>query len=47
MQRWRSIPSLRPAFFGRVATRIVNEAKGINRPVYDFTSEPPGTFAWE
>ena len=27
----------------RVATRIINEVKGINRVVYDVTSKPPGT----
>jgi GMP synthase (glutamine-hydrolysing) len=34
-------------FLGRVATRIINEVRGINRVTFDITSKPPGTIEWE
>jgi GMP synthase (glutamine-hydrolysing) len=36
-----------PDFLKKVANRIVNEVKGINRVAYDLTSKPPGTIEWE
>lgn len=34
-------------FLSRVATRLINEVRGINRVTYDITSKPPGTIEWE
>jgi GMP synthase (glutamine-hydrolysing) len=31
----------------KVANRIINEVKGVNRCVFDITSKPPGTIEWE
>ena len=41
---WAKLP---PVLLERVATRIVNEVKGVNRVVLDITSKPPGTIEWE
>jgi GMP synthase (glutamine-hydrolysing) len=34
-------------FITKVANRIINEVKGINRVVYDISGKPPSTIEWE
>ncbi len=41
---WAQLP---PTLLQAMATRIVNEVKGVNRVVFDITSKPPGTIEWE
>jgi GMP synthase (glutamine-hydrolysing) len=41
---WVKLPF---ALLEKLASRIINEVKGVNRCVFDITSKPPGTIEWE
>lgn len=41
---WTRLPH---EFLARLANRIINEVKGVNRVVYDISSKPPSTIEWE
>ncbi len=41
---WRRLPY---DTLDRIARRIINEVRGINRVVYDISSKPPSTIEWE
>ncbi len=41
---WVKLPA---ELLEKLASRIINEVKGVNRCVFDITSKPPGTIEWE
>ena len=41
---WAELPH---SLLSKVATRIINEVRGVNRVVYDISSKPPATIEWE
>ncbi|MCS6945959.1 MAG: glutamine-hydrolyzing GMP synthase [Sutterellaceae bacterium] len=42
--QWAHLPH---DLLGRVANRIINEVRGVNRVVYDISGKPPATIEWE
>jgi len=42
--QWAELPH---SLLSKVASRIINEVRGINRVVYDISSKPPATIEWE
>ena len=42
-----SVTRLPWELLGRMANRIINEVRGINRVCYDISSKPPATIEWE
>ena len=41
---WVNLPY---AFLQKVSNEIINKVKGVNRVVYDISSNPPATIEWE